>query len=284
MQMEYLFISNVRTDAKDAKILIERLENAGFKLLFDEAADDSKEVSRQSAFAIERSDGFLFVLSSGLTDDSRALQEITIAEDAGKPVRLVRLLSQSVPADFEPVTYGRMLIDLSQDFDAGFQQLLTSLEDDNPDIQDVNARLGSSEEQLDVISMSPGEELVWSEQGYYWHKKWRNLVRVTTYVTTLRLFFDWDERDMWKWRKHEQEELISTFPISIELSQISQVGKVQKPKTFLIFSASEPFVEISTNGGVIHKFTLHTRFEQHVEVLQRIVASSELDTRENASQ
>jgi hypothetical protein len=282
--MQYLFISNIRSDAEDAKILYDRLEDAGFKLLFDEAADDSPEVSRQCAFTIERSDGFLFVLSPGLTDDSRALQEITIAEDAGKPIQFIRLPSQSLLADFESVTSGRNLIDLSQDFDAGFQRLLTSLEEDNLERQDANTRLDSSEKRLDGISMSPGEELVWSEQGYYWHKKWRNLIRVTTHLSSFRLFFDWDERDIWKWRKHEQEELTRTFPISVELSQISQVGEVQKPKTFLIFSASEPFAEICTNSGVIHKFTLHTHFEQHVEVLQRIVASSESDTRENASQ
>jgi hypothetical protein len=188
--MEYLFISNIRSDAEDAKILCDRLENAGFKLLFDEAADDSQEVSRQCAFTIERSDGFLLVLSSGLTNDSRVLQEITIAEDAGKPIQFVRLLSQPLPADFVPVTSGRKLIDLSQDFDAGFQQLLASLEEDNSERQDVNTGLGSSEKRLDVISMAPGEELVWSEQGYYWHKKWRNLVRVKTYLSTLRLFFE----------------------------------------------------------------------------------------------
>jgi hypothetical protein len=88
---------------------------------------------------------------------------------------------------------------------------------------------------------------------------------------------------MWKWRKHGQEELTHTFPISVELSQLSQVGGVQKPKTYLIFSASEPFAEICTNN-VVHKFTLHTHFEEHVEVLQRIVASRESNPRENASQ
>ena len=60
--------------------------------------------------------------------------------------------------------------------------------------------------------------------------------------------------------------------------------KVKKPKTFLVFATSEPFVEVSTKRGDVLKFTLHAHFEQHVEILQRLVARSALDARENASE
>ena len=121
------------------------------------------------------------------------------------------------------------------------------------------------------IPFLPDETLLWSEEGYYWYKNWRNLTRVKLLATTMRLIFAWDTRDMWKWKAHEEEELSATFPIMISLSEIGHIGQVQKPKIMGILPTSTPYVEMTTHENSIHKFTLSQIFEQRVEQIRELL-------------
>jgi hypothetical protein len=169
---------------------------------------------------------------------------------------------------------GRPLLNLSDDFDTGVEELLALLTGRQIGVGDgdeTEAFFGG--DYYGEMPALPGEQVIWSEAGYYWFKKWKTLVRVLVTLTDRRLIFFWDSRDIWKWKPREADELEESFPMAIPLDEITAVGDFHRPKTFLVFSTAKSYVEIEASGGQLHRFSLQENFEAQIDLLRDSVTN-----------
>jgi len=272
--MEYIFISHALVDHEIVAKLAAQLKNAGYKTWQDEEVDSlGAELGQQTIFAIERSDAFLLALSAQSFESERVVRQLEVAERSQRPILIANMEQAEPPSELNQEIAGRPVFDLSQNFDEGFNRLVDHLEGGNVDATPTEAEAGTlGGDPYPEIPMMSREEILWSEQGYYWYKKWGNLVRVETVLTNKRLIFFWDSRDAWKWKKREWDELTEEFPISVLLSEITEVGAVQKPKALLIFATSAPYAEITTNNDKSHKITLSQNFDEKLEILRELIS------------
>jgi TIR domain len=271
---EYIFLSTSHSDNEAINKLLEKLEAAGHKVWLSQAAADTVQQQRQTEFAIERSEAFILVLDPETVAVAESFRGLALAQEAGKPIFLVQISPVSLPADLETSLDGRPLVDLSSDFEAGFAELLSLLAGPEARMDmDVGEPMGDffGGEHFGRVVALPGEQIVWSESGLYWYKKWKTLVRVLVTMTGQRLIFFWDERDIWKWKPREADELEKTFPIIQPLDEISNVGELHRPKAFLIFATGKPYVEIQATGGQLHRFSLQKDFETNISSLRDAV-------------
>jgi hypothetical protein len=274
--MKYLFVSYSQRDAEIAQRVSSKLESAGYVVWIEPSESRSEEkLSSETVFSIERSDGLLLALSPNAIDSVRVSKELALAFKAQTPITVAILQPVTIPAAMRRLLVDSQSVDLSIRFDEEFDRLLEVLKGGQSVgggelLQTESAGIDGYAE----IPSLPDEKVIWSEDGYYWYKKWRSLTRVKVLATTLRLIFIWDTRDMWKWKAREEKELSATFPISILLSNIESVGQIQKPKTLLIFPSSTPYVEITTRDNSLHKITLQQNFERRVKYLRELIAEN----------
>lgn len=274
--MEYLFISFAQVDRDIVEQLVGRLESAGYKTwLADEGDRPGEQLSRQTVFAIERSDAFLLALSPKSIDSDSLHEQLRIAESAEKPILSMIVNPVSLPPDLRQVLDSRPVIDISHDLDDGCEMLVKWLEDgDTTKVGETLPAEWIGGEYIGEIQRLPEENDIWIEDGYYWYKNWKSLTSIKAHLTNKRLIFFWDSRDAWKWNKNEWDELGEAFPISLHLIDIGGVGQIQKPKSILIFATSKPFVEIEMLGGDKHKITLLGNFEERLNHLRQVVGET----------
>lgn len=98
-------------------------------------------------------------------------------------------------------------------------------------------------------------------------------MRVMVMLTSRRLMFFWDSRDIWKWKPREADELEEAFPMTLALDEITAVGKVQRPKSLWLFSTGKPFVEITASGDKLHRFNLDKDFEARIDTLRQAITN-----------
>ena len=278
IMFEYLFLSLSHSDIEASNQLSQKLEAAGHKVWIGPGAGGDAQQQRQTDFAIERSDALILCLSPQALEQEQIGRELAVAQAADKPIFLVKLQPDTLPPDMESELAGRPLVDLSDDFDAGLEALLALLSGDEGGAaaaaEDGEVLGGDDYGEIDAL---PGEAELWSEAGYYWFKKWKTLVRILVTLTGRRLIFFWDSRDIWKWKPREADELEEAFPMAIPLDQITAVGDVYRPKTFLVFSAAKPYVEIEAGDGQRHRFTLQENFESRIDALRDATTSRDTD-------
>jgi hypothetical protein len=270
--MEYLFFSFSPVDRDVVERLAGRLESAGYKAWLAEEVDGSGGLlTRQTVFAIERSDAFLLALSPDSAEFESFREQLRIAEAAGKPILAIFLDPASLPPELENGLNNWPAIQLGHDLEDGFETLLNWLEDgDWPAMGETIPAEWIGDEDIGEIQRLPEETDIWVEDGYYWYKNWKTLPSIKAHLTNKRLIFFWDSRDSWKWKQREWDQLGEAFPISVTLTDINGVGQIKKPK-LLVFPTSKPFVEIETLGGEKHKITLNKNFELRVNNLQQLV-------------
>jgi hypothetical protein len=254
-----------------ANRLTGRLETAGHKVLLAQGAGPgAAQQQRQMEFAIERSDALILALSPETLEQGEASQELALAQAAGKPIFLVQLRPVSLSPEMEAGLAGRPLVDVGDDFDAGLEELLAMLAGEQSGVGEADQTAaifgGDYYGEMPVL---PGEQEIWSEAGYYWFKKWKTLVRILVIQTGRRLLFFWDSRDIWKWKPREADELEEAFPMAVSLEQITAVGDVYRPKAFLVFTTSKPYVEVEVGEGRLHKFSLQEDFDAYINVLRQ---------------
>jgi len=269
MMYEYIFLSASHSEQKIVDKLVEKLEAAGHKVWLSPVTVDDVQQQRQTEFAIERSEAFVLTLDPETMEAAEGFRGLALIQETGKPIFMVQLRPVSLPVDLETGLDGRPLVDLSSDFDAGFAELLSLLAGPEA-VMDVGEPTGDffGGEYFGRVPALPGEQIVWSESGLYWFKKWKTLVRVLVTMTGQRLIFFWDERDIWKWKPREADELEEAFPILLPLDEIAIVGEIHRPKAFLIFATGKPYVEIQATGGRQHRFSLQKDFQNNIDTLR----------------
>ena len=268
MMYEYIFLNSSHSEQTVIDSLAEKLEAAGHKVWLGQHGNGAQQ-QRQREFAMERSDAYLLALAQETPDTAGIIKDLAQAKDAGKPIFLAQLRPVSFAPDLEAAIEECPLVDLSGDFDAGFAELLSLLAGPEA-VMDVGEPTGDffGGEYFGRVPALPGEQIVWSESGLYWYKKYRTLVRVQVTMTGQRLIFFWDERDIWKWKPREADELAEAFPLVQPLDEITIVGEIHRPKTLLIFATGKPYVEIEAKGGQLHRFSLEKDFETNIDSLR----------------
>jgi hypothetical protein len=271
MMYEYIFLSTSHSKQLIVDSLVEKLEAAGHKVWLGQGGNGGQQ-ERQREFAIERSDAYLLALDQETPDAAGISHDLAQAKDAGKPIFLAQLRTVSFTPDLEAAIEDWPLVDLNSDFDAGFAELLSLLAGPVA-MMDVGEPTGDffGGEHFGRVPALPGEQIVWSESGLYWYKKWKTLVRVLVTMTGQRLIFFWDERDIWKWKPREADDLEESFPLVQPLDEIVIVGEVHRPKALLIFATGKPYVEIEAKGGQQHRFSLQKDFETNIDSLRDAV-------------
>jgi hypothetical protein len=269
---EYLFLSVSHSDLEKTNQLSQKLEAAGHKVWLGQGASGDAQQQRQTDFAIERSDAFVLGLSPQALEQEEIGRDLAVAQAADKPIFLVKLRPVTLPPEMEAELAGRPLVNLSDDFDAGLEELLDLLAGRQVGVGESDeAEVFFGGEHYGEMPALPGEQAVWSEAGYYWFKKWKTLVRVLVTLTGRRLIFFWDSRDIWKWKAREADELEEAFPKDIPLDEIKAVGDVYRPKTLLVFSSAKPYVEIEAGDGQLHRFSLQENFDPQIDTLREAV-------------
>jgi hypothetical protein len=271
MKNTYLFLIASHSNRKVVEQLSTKLEEAGYRVWLGQGGDDSQQ-RRQTEFAIERSDTCLLALSPEAPGAANVARELALVQEAGKPLYVVQVSPTSLPNEWNRLLADRPIVDLSDDFDAGLAKLLAVLAGSEAG-EDEGDQPGNffGGEYFGRVPALPGEKIIWSDGGLYWFKKWRTLVRVLVTLTERRLIFFWDARDNWKWKSREADELEDSFPLLLPLDQITAVGEINKPKSFLIFATGRPYVEF-TAGNQLHRFSLETEFDARIETLRNAVA------------
>lgn len=269
---KYIYLRISHSDEEIINPLSHELEAAGHKVWLGQDAGNAQQ-RRQTEFAIERSDAFILGLSPEAVVEDGVVQELAVAQAANRPIFVIQLRPVTLIDEWMKDLAGRPLVDFSDDFDAGLQELLALLagEEGGAGAEELaESALGG--EYLGEVPALPGEEELWSAAGYYWFKKWKTLVRVLVTQTDRRLIFFWDSRDIWKWKPREADELEETFPLAIPLEEITNVGQVYRPKTLLVFTAAKPYVEIEAGEGHLHRFSLQTDFEALIDTLRATIS------------
>ncbi|HCB49276.1 MAG TPA: hypothetical protein DEP47_07100, partial [Chloroflexi bacterium] len=192
--MEYLFISFAQVDRDIVEQLVGRLESAGYKTwLADEDDRPGEQLSRQTVFAIERSDAFLLALSPKSIDSDSLHEQLRIAESAEKPILSMIVNPVSLPPDLRQVLDSRPVIDISHDLDDGCEMLVKWLEDgDTTKVGETLPAEWIGGEYIGEIQRLPEENDIWIEDGYYWYKNWKSLTSIKAHLTNKRLIFFWD--------------------------------------------------------------------------------------------
>lgn len=278
---EYIYLRLSHSDKEAAERLSDELEKAGHKVWLSQGlADGAGQQQKQVQFAIERSDAFVLGLGPDLLTETGTHKELALAQEADKPVFVAQLRPVSLSAEWETALADRPVADLSDDFEAGLAELLSSLAGSGAtvdaaaaDADDVSGNFFGGDYVGKVPALA-GEQIVWSDSGLYWFKNWKTLVRVLLTLTNRRLIFFWDSRDIWKWKTREADELEEAFPMALPLEQIMAVGEINKPKSFLIFATGRPYVDIMTAGNQQHRFSLETDFETHIDALREAAAGN----------
>jgi hypothetical protein len=267
--IEYLFLCQIDNQKEMVEKIVSRLERAGYKPWLDENQID-EELSRQATFAIERSDLFLILLSAGVMDSDLVRRQFELADQAQIPIAAVIMQPNTMPMVWQERLAGRPVFDVAENFDHGLDQLIDWLEGGaDSTTEAIAADTFGGGDYSEIIKLQD-EEKIWSIAGYYWFKNWRTLTRVKALLTTKRLIFLWDMRDVWKWKPREYEALEEAFPISIALSDITEVKSVYQQK-ILFVAMSQAYAEIVTNGGSVHKYTLLQDFDQNVTRIRELV-------------
>ena len=275
MMYKYLYLNTAHSDIETTKQLTERLEAAGHKVWLGQGAGGGDQQQRQTEFAIERSDAFVLLLAPETLAQGDAGRKLALAQAADKPIFLLQLRPVSLSPEMEANLAGRPLVDFSDDFDAGLEELLALLAGKQRGVGEADqAAAIFGGDYYGEIPALPGEQEIWSEAGYYWFKKWKTLVRILTIQTGRRLLFFWDSRDIWKWKPREADDLEEAFPMAIPLDEITIVGEVYRPKSFLIFATAKPYVEIEAGLGEPHRFNLQENFDAHIDLLRQSIIST----------
>ena len=263
MMYEYIYLKLSHSEQELTDQLVQKLEAAGHKVWLGQDAVNDAQQQRQMQFAIERSEAFILVLGPETPEANGNMRELDAAQEAGKPIFLVQLGPVILPGDLETALAGRPRVDLSGGFEAGLEELITllsgsesSVGESVPAVEIAPSGDFFGGEHFGQVPALPGEQIVWSDSGLFWYKKWKTLVRVMVTQTDRRLIFFWDERDIWKWKPREVDELEEAFPMVLSLDQITAVGEVHRPKAFLIFATGKPYVEITVTGNQLHRFSL----------------------------
>jgi len=267
--MEYLFLCQDTDLQNVVEKIITMLEAAGYKPWLNEG-QNAGDLSRQVIFAIERSDAFLLLLSREAMEADFIHRQFEIAEQSQKPIAALMLQPDSLPFEWQERLVGRPVFDICENFDDGFGQLLDWLEGspDSTAVEKATDIFGGGD--YSEIPKLQDEEEIWSVAGYYWFKNWRTLTRIMTLLTTKRLIFLWDMRDIWKWKPREYEALEEAFPISIALNNIAEVRPVNRQK-ILFVTMSQAYAEIVAGDGTVHKYTLLQDFDENVARIKELV-------------
>jgi hypothetical protein len=267
--IEYLFLCQIGDQKEMVGEIVPRLERAGYKPWLDESQSD-EDLSRQATFAIERSDAFLILLSAGAMDSDLVRRQFEMADQGQIPIAALNMQPISMSMVWQERLAGRPIFDISVNFDDGLDQLIDWLEGDADSITETKAAdIFGGGDYSEILKLQDEEE-IWSVAGYYWFKNWRTLTRVKALLTTKRLIFLWDMRDVWKWKPREYETLEEAFPISIALSDISEVKPVVRQK-ILFVTVSQAYAEIVASDGAIHKYTFLQNFDENVTRIRELV-------------
>ncbi len=267
--MEYLFLCQVLNHKEVVENIATRLETAGYKPWLDESQTDDY-LSRQASFAIERSDAFLLLLSAEAMDSDLVRRQFEVADQSEIPIAAIVLRPDSVPFEWQERLAGRPVFDVAEDFDDGLGKLIDWLEGSAASTTvEKAADIFGGDDYSEIPKLQDEEEL-WSVAGYYWFKNWRTLTSVRALLTTERLIFLWDMRDVWKWKPREYEALEEAFPISIALSKITEVKPVVRQK-ILFVTISQAYAEIAASDGSVHKYTLLQDFDENVTRIRELV-------------
>ncbi len=273
---EYIYLRLSHSDREMAERLSNELEKAGHKVWLSQGlADGAGQQQKQVQFAIERSDAFVLGLTPDLLTETGTDIELALAQEADKPVFVAQLRPVSLSPEWETALADRPVADFSLNFDAGLAELLSSLAGAEMMVDDDD-RSGNffGGDYVSKVPALAGERIVWSDSGLYWFKNWKTLARVLVIQTNRRLIFFWDSRDIWKWKPREADQLEEAFPMALPLEQITAVGEINKPKSFLIFATGRPYVDIMTTGNQQHRFSLEVDFEAHIDALREAVAGN----------
>lgn len=266
---EYIYLCQVNAHTEAVEKIITRLEAAGYKPWLGESRVD-ENLSRQATFAIERSDVFLLLISAESMESDLVRRQIDVADQDKIPIVALIVQPISLPIIWQERLAGRPVFNAGEDFDAGLGQLIDWLEESvDSSAESITSDSFGGGDHSEIRKLQDEEE-IWSVAGYYWFKNWRTLTRVRATLTTKRLIFLWDMRDVWKWKPREQEALEETFPISIALNDITEVKPVYRRK-MLFVTISQAYAEIVARDGSIHKYTLLQDFEENVTRIRDLV-------------
>lgn len=123
--MGYIFVSYSRKDSAFVDRLISELEKAGHEVWIDRTDIKSGEQwRRQIVAAIDDSDIFLAMLSPNSVTSDNVRRELDLAEEAKKRVIPIIIEPTSIPEEMRYQLVGLQWLDMSDDFGAGFSQLL----------------------------------------------------------------------------------------------------------------------------------------------------------------
>lgn len=126
--MDQIFVSYSRRDSKIVDQLISRLEEAGYTVWVDREDIQGGSQWRQAiVMAIDNCQVFISVLSPNSIASDNVRKEMDIAEGSKKPILPVMLQQIELPTHMRYQLAGLQIIDLSQDFETGFSQLIESL-------------------------------------------------------------------------------------------------------------------------------------------------------------
>jgi len=277
--MEYIFVSHVPQDAEIVNKISQALKRAGFFPWTDSGEDAGDEsLSQQTIFTVKRSDAFLLALSNRSASSGSVLEELKLAVEAEKSIVTLLLEEVDIPAELQNYLSGAPSIDLSADFEEAMSQLEAVLAGESAAQEEARAEpvewlAEYSQDELGGLAGLPGEEFLWSEQGYYWYKNWNTLTRAYVLLTTERLIFIWDQSDVWKWKGRESDELDEVFPIAVPLDELLTVSEVKRDRFLGILPSSRPFAVAKTRDESSHKFTLFQDFKERVDALREMIAS-----------
>jgi hypothetical protein len=129
--MGHIFISYSRRDAEIVDQIVEKMQEAGFKVWIDrEAIKVGKTWRVQIVQAIDGCDAFVLMLSSNSAVSDNVRKEIDLSQGSGRAIFILRLDSVKLPAEILYQLVGLQHIDLQKSgVEKGAHQLIDALKE-----------------------------------------------------------------------------------------------------------------------------------------------------------
>lgn len=125
--MSYVFISYVNQDAKIAALIRERLNKAGIST-WQDTSFSTGERSAEIDEVLKNAVGMVLVLSPSTLNSPYVSSEYQYF--LGQNKRLFPVLTEPIPIEDFPLSLSRLqYFDLTDDFDAGIQELVEAIKD-----------------------------------------------------------------------------------------------------------------------------------------------------------
>ena len=127
--MGYIFLSYSRRDSQFVDALRSRLESNGIQVWVDRTdIQGGSQWRSEIVKAIEGADSIIVILSPNSIQSDNVRKELDIAESHKSKIIPVEIGRVTIPPDFEYQLAGLQRIEMGNNFDAGFSQLLNALQ------------------------------------------------------------------------------------------------------------------------------------------------------------